>query len=93
MLPELPISCRKNAYPKNGLLPCGKKLPIIYSLKEMKIIYAVTMKKNIPIASAIQLNRQKFSMISGAMMVEIAGKEDTLQQATAHLESTERPFR
>ncbi len=49
--------------------------------------------ENIPIQTEIQLNTSKFGVISAAMVVEIGGKECTLQQAAAHLESTDRVFR
>ncbi|WP_320411045.1 M3 family oligoendopeptidase [Cardinium endosymbiont of Dermatophagoides farinae] len=49
--------------------------------------------ENIPIQAEIQLNTTQFGVISGAMMVEIAGKTCTLQQAAPHLESTDRVFR
>ncbi|WP_419241437.1 M3 family oligoendopeptidase [Cardinium endosymbiont of Nabis limbatus] len=50
-------------------------------------------EENIPIQTEIQLNTSQFGVISAAMMVEIAGKACTLQQAAAHLESTDRVFR
>ncbi|ROT47056.1 M3 family oligoendopeptidase [Candidatus Cardinium hertigii] len=50
-------------------------------------------EENIPIQTDIQLNQQKFGIISAAMVVEVGGKECTLPQAMAHLESTDRPFR
>lgn len=49
--------------------------------------------ENIPIQTEIQLNTRQFGVLSGAMMVEIAGEACTLQQATSHLESTDRAFR
>lgn len=49
--------------------------------------------ENIPIQTEIKLNQQKFAIISGAMSVEVEGRELTLQQATAYLESTDRNFR
>ncbi|AXI24586.1 M3 family [Cardinium endosymbiont of Sogatella furcifera] len=50
-------------------------------------------KENIPIQTEIQLNASQFGVISAAMMVEIAGKACTLQQAAAHLDATDRVFR
>lgn len=50
-------------------------------------------EENIPIQTEIQLNTSQFGVIAAAMVVEIAGKECTLQQAAAHLESTDRAFR
>ncbi|WP_243518461.1 MULTISPECIES: M3 family oligoendopeptidase [unclassified Candidatus Cardinium] len=50
-------------------------------------------EENIAIQTQIQLNTRQFGVVAGAMMVEVAGQELTLQQAAAHLESTDRPFR
>ena len=50
-------------------------------------------KENIPIQTDIQLNTTKYGVIAAAMTVEVEGKELTLQQASAHLESTDRSFR
>lgn len=50
-------------------------------------------EENIPIQTEIDLNTREFSVISGAMVVNIANQELTLQQAAAHLESTDRAFR
>ena len=50
-------------------------------------------EENIPIQTEIQLHTRQFGVISAAMVVEIAGQECTLQQAAAHLESTDRNFR
>ncbi len=50
-------------------------------------------EENIAIKTEIQLNTSQFGVISGAMTVDIAGQELTLQQAAAHLESTDRAFR
>lgn len=50
-------------------------------------------EENIPIHTAIHLNTRKYGVALGAMTVEVAGKELTLQQAVAHLESTDRSLR
>ncbi|MGI2257171.1 M3 family oligoendopeptidase [Candidatus Cardinium hertigii] len=50
-------------------------------------------QENIPIQTEIQLNESKFGVMAGAMAIEIAGEECTLQQAVPHLESTDRAFR
>lgn len=50
-------------------------------------------EENIPIQTEIDLNTREFSVVSGAMVVNIAKQELTLQQAAAHLESTDRAFR
>ncbi|MDD9139483.1 MAG: M3 family oligoendopeptidase [Candidatus Cardinium sp.] len=50
-------------------------------------------EENIAIQTDIQLNKQKFGIISSAMTVEIAGKETTIQQAAVHLEATDRSLR
>ena len=50
-------------------------------------------EENISIQTDIQLQKQKFGIISSAMLVTIEGQELTLQQAAAHLEAIDRPFR
>ncbi|HLP34613.1 MAG TPA: M3 family oligoendopeptidase [Amoebophilaceae bacterium] len=50
-------------------------------------------EENIPLQTDIQLNARKYGVITGAMTVEVQGSEHTLQQAAAHLESTDRLFR
>lgn len=57
--------------------------------KEFKIF----REKNIPLFTEMEQEAHKFGAISGAMTVEIDGKELTLQQASDFLQSTEREKR
>jgi oligoendopeptidase F len=57
--------------------------------KEFKIF----REKNIPLFTEMEQEAHKFGAISGAMMVEIEGKELTMQQASDFLQSTEREKR
>lgn len=50
-------------------------------------------EKNVPLFTEIQTETQKFAQISGAMTVEMDGKELTLQQASVIMMSTDRARR
>ena len=50
-------------------------------------------EKNIPIQTEIQLYAKKYNEHIAAMTVNIDGQEQTLQQASVHLESTDRALR
>lgn len=49
--------------------------------------------ENVPLMTALQLKSQEYGQIAGAMTVEIAGQEVTLQQAAVHLEVQDRNLR
>ena len=49
--------------------------------------------ENVPLLTAVALKAQEYGQIAGAMTVEIAGKECTLQQAAVHLEAQDRALR
>ncbi|HVD99281.1 MAG TPA: M3 family oligoendopeptidase [Cytophagaceae bacterium] len=57
--------------------------------KEFKIF----REKNIPLFTELEQEAHKYGAISGAMTVEIDGKELTMQQASDFLQSTEREKR
>ncbi|MCS6823567.1 MAG: M3 family oligoendopeptidase [Cytophagaceae bacterium] len=57
--------------------------------KEFKIF----REKNVPILSQIEQEAHKYGAISGAMTVEILGKELTIQQASDYLQSYDRSLR
>ncbi|MFI5158011.1 MAG: M3 family oligoendopeptidase [Sphingobacteriales bacterium] len=69
--------------------------------KEKFFIYLRGVKKslelfreeNIPIQTEIQVEQQKYQGISGALSVEIDGKEYTLEQAAVFLKGTDRAKR
>lgn len=50
-------------------------------------------EENIPLQSEIAVEAQQFGVISGKMMVEVNGKEYTLQQAAKFLEDPDRNLR
>ena len=50
-------------------------------------------EENVPLFTAISTETQKYGQISGAMTVEVEGKELTLQQAAVYLMSTDRAVR
>lgn len=49
--------------------------------------------ENVPILTQLQLQAREYSKAVGAMTVEVAGKELTLQQAAAYLEVQDRALR
>lgn len=62
-------------------------------LRGMKTDLEIFREANIPLETEIQTLSQNFGVISGAMTVEIEGKELTLQQAADFLQSTNRARR
>jgi oligoendopeptidase F len=62
-------------------------------VRSMKIDMEIFREANIPLDTQIQTLSQEFGSISGAMTVEIEGKELTLQQAADFLQSTDRARR
>jgi oligoendopeptidase F len=57
--------------------------------KELEIF----REENVPIFAEIQTESQKYGAIVGSMMVEVDGKELTLQQASNYLKNTDRKKR
>lgn len=62
-------------------------------LRSVKKHIELFREENIPIQSELSVMQQKFGVISGKMMVEVKGKEYTLQQAAKFLESSDRNLR
>lgn len=62
-------------------------------IRELEKDAKIFREENIPLHTEEQQEAQKFGVISGAMTVEIDGKEMTLQQAGNLLESTDRETR
>jgi oligoendopeptidase F len=62
-------------------------------IRSMKKEHEIFREKNIPLNTEISQEAQKFGAISGAMMVNIDGKELTLQQAADLLQSPHRNIR
>jgi oligoendopeptidase F len=68
-----------------------KSYDIVYKLLEKD--FKIFREKNIPLQTEIQQEEQQFGAISGAMTVEIDGKELTLPQASDILQDTDREKR
>jgi oligoendopeptidase F len=62
-------------------------------IRNLKKDIEIFREKNVPLFTTISTEQQKFAQISGAMMVEVDGKELTLQQASVFLMSTDRAKR
>jgi oligoendopeptidase F len=62
-------------------------------IREIRKDIEIFREENIPIDTEIQTETQKYGQMSGAMMVEIDGKELTLQQAAVKLQSPDRTLR
>lgn len=62
-------------------------------IRELEKDASIYREENIPLKTEEQQASQKFAAISGAMTVEIDGKEMTLQQASNLLQSTDREKR
>lgn len=62
-------------------------------LRNVKKNIDLFREANIPIQAEINVDAQKFGMISGKMTVQVNGKEYTLQQAAKFLEDPDRTLR
>ncbi|QOI98687.1 MAG: M3 family oligoendopeptidase [Flammeovirgaceae bacterium] len=62
-------------------------------IRNLKKDIEIYRDENVPLFTEINLEQQKYNQISGAMMVEISGKEMTLQQASVLLMETDRALR
>lgn len=67
----------------------GFKILIRNLMKDIELF----REENIPLFTQINTDTQKYAQICGAMMVEINGRELTLQQASVILQSTDRAKR
>jgi oligoendopeptidase F len=62
-------------------------------LRSVKKSIELFREENIPLQSELAVRQQQYGMVSGKMMVEVDGKEYTLQQAAKFLESHDRDLR
>jgi oligoendopeptidase F len=62
-------------------------------IRSLKKDIEIFRDENVPLFTQISTEAQKYQQISGAMTVEISGKELTLQQASVFLMSTDRSVR
>ncbi len=59
-------------------------------IRSLKKDIEIFREENVPLYTEITTEQQKYAQLSGAMMVELEGKEMTLQQASVLLMSTDR---
>ena len=62
-------------------------------LRDIKNAIHIYREENIPLFTELTNKAQKFGEISAQMMVQIDGKDQTLQQASVHLKSIDRDKR
>ena len=62
-------------------------------LRQVRKRVEIFREQNIPLIAELQQEEQKYSVITGAMTVEVNGKELTLQQAANYLEGGDRELR
>lgn len=62
-------------------------------LRSVKTSVELYREKNVPIMAELSVLQQQYGQITGAMVIEVNGKEYTLQQAAKFLESTDRQLR
>ena len=62
-------------------------------IRELKKEIEIFRDENIPLQTELQTRSQEYGQLSGAMSVDIAGEEKTLQQAAVELQKTDRPWR
>lgn len=80
----------KKAAVSEFLLPLEKETGYDIMVRSLKKDIEIFREENIPLYTEITTEQQKYAQISGAMTVEIDGKEMTLQQASVSLMSTDR---
>lgn len=80
----------KKAAVSEFLLPLEKETGYDIMIRSLKKDIEIFREENIPLYTQITTEQQKYAQISGAMTVEIDGKEMTLQQASVSLMSTDR---
>ncbi|QSE99122.1 M3 family oligoendopeptidase [Fulvivirga lutea] len=90
-----PISDRlnKKAVSSDFLKDLEKESGFDIMIREMRKDIEIFREENIPLNTEIQTETQKYGQLSGAMTVELDGKELTLQQAAVKLQSTDRKER
>lgn len=62
-------------------------------IRSLRKAVEIFREENIPIYTEIQTETQKYGRLSGAMTIELDGKELTLQQAAVNLQSPDRALR
>ena len=62
-------------------------------IRSLKKDIEIFRDENVPLFTQLSTEAQKYALISGAMTVEVDGKELTLQQAAVYLMSTDRKRR
>lgn len=74
-----------------GLLQAEPAYRVVVRLLEKD--FKIFREKNIPLQTQLGQEEQKFGAVSGAMTVEVEGKELTLQQAADYLQKYDRAIR
>jgi len=67
--------------------------PYAVMFKRIRQQIALYRPENIPLQTELQVEQQKFAVISGSMTVKISGKEYTLEQASNFLKDPDRTIR
>jgi oligoendopeptidase F len=62
-------------------------------LRGVKKSVALFREENVPLMAELSVMQQQYGQITGAMTIEVGGREYTLQQAAKFLESTDRTLR
>jgi oligoendopeptidase F len=62
-------------------------------IRELRKEIEIFREENIPIFTEMQTKSQEYGQISGAMTIDLEGKELTLQQAGVELQKTDRAWR
>lgn len=62
-------------------------------LRSVKKSVALFREENVPVMAELSVMQQQYGQITGAMTIEVGGREYTLQQAAKFLENTDRNLR
>lgn len=62
-------------------------------IRNLKKDIEIYREENVPLFTQINTETQKYGQVSGAMTIDVEGKELTLQQAAVYLMSTDRSLR
>lgn len=90
-----PVSDKLNrkAAESSFLAELEKEMGFDMMIRNLKKDIEIFRDENVPLFTEISLEQQKYNQITGAMMVDVNGKEMTLQQASVLLMETDRKVR
>jgi oligoendopeptidase F len=86
-------SLNKKAAASAFLQQLEKETGFDIMIRNLKKDIEIFRDENVPLYTEITTEQQKYAQLSGAMMVDVEGKEMTLQQASVLLMSTDRKKR